>query len=267
MFVRPLTVDSMKRRTFLAGSLVAATGCLGRGSSTDGSGSTDGYPPKTFENTPAKREIDTSSFETLEVNGVEVPLAPIEVTHYWYMRHEARFVDARGPTQYENSHILGAALSTAPDGGQSDPVDDWPKGDRIVCYCGCPHHLSSLRAANLIQNGYENVYVIDEGFWEWYERGYPMAGTEVKNRPKSYEIRGRTAAKFAGETVWAWHDASGQREAAPIGEGGEYSLHLKFFDVTLDSVIRVETPSYAVEAPLRELTTGPVTEALAEPEL
>lgn len=30
---------------------------------------------------------------------------------------------------------------------------DWPKDDRIVCYCGCPHHLSSIRGSQLIDDG------------------------------------------------------------------------------------------------------------------
>ncbi|QLG29692.1 rhodanese-like domain-containing protein (plasmid) [Halorarum halophilum] len=251
------------RRAFLSAAGVTGAallaGCLG--GSGGGNGTTegnDGYPP-TPDEQPEERSIDTSGFARKTVNGTEVPLAPIDVTHYWHLRREARFVDARGSTQYGKSHVLGAVLSTAPDGVNDDPTASWPKEDRVVCYCGCPHHLSSLRAANLIDNGYENVFVIDEGFWEWYERGYPMSGSKISNRPASYEIRGEVGAEYAGETAWAWHDSSGQREAGPIGDDGSYLLELTFSGITRSSPIRIETPTYELEAPLSDLLSGVVT--------
>ena len=103
-----------------------------------------------------------------------------------------------GDTQDGNVHIFDAVLSPAPSGGTSDLVAEWPKDDRIVCYRGCPRYLSSIRASNLMAN----VYVIDEGFWEWHERDYPMADTEIISRPAKRVIRGRTAATFASETAW-----------------------------------------------------------------
>ena len=248
------------RRVFLAGSAALLGGCLGGSSPTAPklTNETDGYP-SAFEERPAGRSIDTGSFPRLTVEGTPVPLAPIEAAHYWYRRREARFVDARGKQSYAQSHVLGAVLSPAPDGGNADPVAAWPKADRIVCYCGCPHHLSSIRAAHLLRDGYEDVYVIDEGFWEWHDRGYPMAGEEITARPAVREIAGRTHPRYAGETVWARHEPSGQREAAPIDRTGRYRLRLRFADVTLESTILVETPAYRVRAPLRDLTEGPIT--------
>jgi len=249
------------RRSFLVGSVAFFGGCLGGSSSSNRTitDETDGYPPQ-FDSQPKSRSIDTSSFKQITVDGTAVPLAPIDVASYWYRRHEARFVDARGERSYEQSHILGAVLSPAPDGGQSDPVELWPKGDRIVCYCGCPHHLSSIRAANLLQNGYEEVYVIDEGFWEWHDRGYPMAGQEITTQPAVHQINGVVAPQYAGETVWAWHEPSGQREAAPIMDNGRYLLEIRFTDVTPTSMILVETPTYRVRAPLGDLIDGTITE-------
>ncbi|WP_435178323.1 rhodanese-like domain-containing protein [Halorussus sp. AFM4] len=270
----------MKRRTFLAtgaASLAAVAGCLGQGGGgetaaegtttpwsgysqyTPTDGDTDGYPPE-FDQQPSERDIDTDSFETVEEGGVQVPLAPIDATHYWYRRGEARFADARGPRSYEAAHVYGAVLSPAPEKyrAPNDPLRDWPKDDRIVCYCGCPHHLSSIRASQLIQNGYENVYVIDEGFGEWRARGYAMAGTDVENPPKKWTIQGDTAADLAGENAWARHRPTGQVESTDIAADGSYELHLKFHDVGPDSTVEVETPSYTVEGTLRELTAGTV---------
>ncbi|WP_137286841.1 rhodanese-like domain-containing protein [Halorussus salinisoli] len=258
----------MKRRTFLTGSAVslsAVAGCLGGGGGgsdldvTPTDGNVDGYPPE-FDEVPDERNVDTLSFGTVTENGVNVPLAPIDVSHYWYKRGEARIVDARSVKAYEKSHIYGAVLSQAsPDRRVSnDPVMDWPKDDRIICYCGCPHHLSSIRASQLINEGYENVYVIDEGFWEWHEQGYPMRGNDVGNKPNSWVIRGETDAAFTGRNAWARHRPSEQVESTDIADGGSYELHLKFHEVGPDSNIEVETPSYTVEGKLKDLAAGTV---------
>ena len=257
-----MTELTPRRRSFLAGSAALLGGCLG-GPSSSGreiTEETDGYPPQ-FESQPDERSVDTSSFARTTVEGTAVPLAPIDVVHYWYRRREARVADARGASSYERSHVLGAVLSPAPDGGDSDPVEPWPKEDRIVCYCGCPHHLSSLRAASLIESGYEEVYVIDEGFWEWHDRGYPMAGEEITAQPAVHRIDGQTAPRYAGETVWARHEPSGQREAAPVGADGRYHLEIRFADVTPQSTVLLETPAYRVRAPLRDLADGTITGA------
>jgi rhodanese-related sulfurtransferase len=229
----------------------------GSGSQQSLSDERNGYPPAT-DTTPTERPVDTAAFERIEVEGATVPLVPVDIAHYWHQRRAARFADARGERSYEQSHLLGAVLSPAPEGRANDPAAAWPKNDRIVCYCGCPHHLSSLRAATLLQNGYENVYVIDEGFWEWHDRGYPLAGSETTAEPAAYHIEGRTAARYAGETAWVWHEPSGQREAAPIANDGRYSLEVRFADVSPSSVLRLRTPDYERRAPLSELADGTV---------
>src|SRR6056297_1195175 len=136
----------MKRRTFLASgvaSLSLTAGCLGGGGGSGAElsvkpedGNVDGYPPE-FDDQPEERDIDTSSFDTVEENAVQVPLAPIDVAHYWYKRGEARIADARGKKSYKKSRVYGAVLSQAAEGRRADddPVMDWPKDDRIVCYC------------------------------------------------------------------------------------------------------------------------------------
>lgn len=262
----------MRRRAFLATGItgfVAAglSGCLGRpgesddaggGSAAAGTDATDGYAPARIEN-PDRRSIDTRSFETVVQGGIEVPLAPIDATYYWYARREARFVDVRSDAEYEQSHVLGAVLSPAPDGGPSDPVEEWPEADRIVCYCGCPHHLSSMRAADLLSSGYENVFVIDEGFWEWHDRGYPMAGSETTSQPKLRTVRGWTRPAFAGRTAWVSHEPTDQREAARIEPDGSYHLDVRFVGVTADSPLSLRTPEYTITAPLSDLTGRIVT--------
>ena len=248
----------MNRRQFIAtgvtAGVVGVAGCLG----DDGDGDQpDGYGPEP-ENVPEARSIDTSGYETETFEGVEVPLAPIDDVFYWYQRQEARVADARGSNQYENAHIVGAPLSPAPNGGSNDPIADWPKDDRIVTYCGCPHHLSGLRAASLIDDGYEEVYALDDGFQAWIDRGYPLTGSEVPEDRETYRIRGRSDAAYAGEMVMLEQVGVDRREAAPIGDDGSYTLQLHYAGST-DSRFRVEAPDYTVEGTLEELTANVVT--------
>lgn len=259
----------MNRRAFLAASatasLAAVSGCLGLfGSSNthtnmslpDDDNPDDGYPPA--YNDPDERSVDPSSFPTTTTNGESVRLAPIEVTHYWHKRADARFVDARGDDQYGSAHIYGAINSPAERGSTGGGIDSWPKDDRIVCYCGCPHHLSSIRAAALQKAGYSNVFVIDEGFGPWYDNGYAMRGTNF-DEPEEAQVQGMVAARHAGEYAWATHEPSGQQEAAPITNDGAFTLHLKFYDVTDDAPIHVSTPEFDVTRPLGELSDGTLT--------
>ncbi|MFC3476723.1 rhodanese-like domain-containing protein [Halobacterium litoreum] len=220
----------------------------------------DGYPPE-FDATFEERSVDPSSFETTTRNGIEVSLVPIDVAYYWFVRGEARFADTRSATEYEQSHVLGAVNSPAGDGEEDpdDPVLEWAKDERIVTYCACPHHLSTLRAASLQEKGYETVYAIDEGYTEWQKRSYPMAGDQPAEQPEVWTISGKASQSAAGETAWAYHTNSNQKEATTISEDGSYELHLKFVDVTGDSEIRVETPGYTVTDTLDALTGGSVS--------
>ncbi|SHK06952.1 Rhodanese-related sulfurtransferase [Haladaptatus paucihalophilus DX253] len=261
----------MNRRTFLAASSVAVaglSGCLNRGSGSGSSsypmpedGNVDGYPPE-FDEKPKKKSFDPSSFDTKSEGGEEVPLVPTDIVYNWYKRGEARFADARGTKQYKTSHIYGAVLSPAPGvrgAPERDPVLNWPKSDRIVCYCGCPHHLSSIRASALMQKGYENVFVIDEGFWEWHDRDYPIRGSNTSYNPVAYIISGVTDAAFAGKTAWARQLETGQNEATDILTDGSYTLELKFEDVTADSMVHIETPEYTVKGTIGDLSSRVVS--------
>ena len=218
----------------------------------------DGYPPE-FEQVPDERAIDTDSYERLESG---VALAPIEDVYYWYARGEARFVDARSETAYEKSRVFGAVSSPVGNlnnGDFEDPVEEFPTEDRIVAYCGCPHHLSSMRAEKLMENGYENVFVIDEGFWEWHDSSYPMAGDDVDNEPAAMTLRGRTDPDSAGQTAWARHEPTGQLEATDVRADGSYEMTLRFHGVSGRSRVAVETPDYRVEGRLAKLASGLIT--------
>ena len=220
----------MNRRAFLAGGAAAViggvAGCLG-GSK---------YATKTFD-------------------GTAVPLAPIDDVYGWYKDDDAKFADARGASQYKRAHITGAVLSTAPPHTPADdPVADWSKDQRIVTYCACPHHLSGLRAAKLIDNGYEEVYALDEGFQAWLDNGYPVEGTAVSANRTTYEIRGNADPAYAGQMVRLEQVDAQRHEAAPIADDGSYTLQLHYAGST-DDRFRVVAPEYTVEGTLEELTS------------
>jgi rhodanese-related sulfurtransferase len=206
-------------------------------------------------------------YGTVRTDGVDVPLVPVADAIDWYRDDDALFADARGPGSYERAHVTGAVLSPAPDGvPRDDPVEAKSTDRRIVTYCGCPHHLSSLRASTLIKDGYADTYALDEGFRAWVEHDYPISGTVVESTPSEYRIDGRvtnggqrTGSRRAGDGhVWAWHDPTGQREAASIADDGTFAVHLRFYDVDLNSPIRLVARGREVTRPLNDLTEGPV---------
>lgn len=233
----------MRRRTYLraAGGAVAAglAGCLGGETNTD-----------------AANEFD---YETTTTDDVAVPLVPLADAIEWYRDDDAVFADARDRTAYEAARIASAVFSPAPDGQEGDdPLEGLSTESRIVTYCGCPHHLSTLRGASLIRDGYAHTYAIDEGFVAWRDAGYPVEGSDVDESPTLYRIAGRTAAAHAGDLAWARHEPSGQREAAPIGDDGRFTLQVRFHDVAPETRIRLSTPAGEVTGRLDTLVEGTV---------
>ncbi|QLH82113.1 rhodanese-like domain-containing protein [Halosimplex pelagicum] len=195
----------MKRRAFLAaagGSIAFSAGCLSSASSTemdpqdpDWSESEVGLAPDPIE--VPERDVDESRFKDYQTEGTTIKLIPLDVAYYWYNTRKARFVDTRVREQYDAVHIKGAAHSPAPEGGNDDPLDGVSKQDRIVAYCTCPHHLSGIRTANLLDNGYSGPYALDPGFDPWVNEGYPIGGTDsnnpnMENYPDDYSRVGGT---------------------------------------------------------------------------
>jgi len=216
----------------------------------------DGHPPEMPED-PPEPDFDPESFDTTTVDGETVRLAPIDLVQNWYHRGEARFVDARGTPQYEEAHVYGAVLSPAQQGAEGGGIEGWPYADRVVTYCGCPHHLSSIRAAGLQKAGFEEVYALDEGFFEWLNRDLPMAGTSFASDTQAsrseWAITGATDPAYAGKYVWA--SAARQYEAAPVETDGSYRVHLRFTGVDAETPVEVRTPKETTQRPLGEVGT------------
>lgn len=98
---------------------------------------------------------------------------PVDVVHAALERgSKMTLVDARPPSDYAASHIAGA--TDVPFYEVAAYRDALPKDSWIVAYCGCPHAESGRVADDLLANGFTKVTILDEGFYVWRDRGYPV---------------------------------------------------------------------------------------------
>jgi cytochrome c oxidase cbb3-type subunit 3/ubiquinol-cytochrome c reductase cytochrome c subunit len=82
------------------------------------------------------------------------------------------FVDARAPSDYVGGHLAGA--TNVPFYEIALYRDALPRDFWIVAYCGCPHAESGVVADDLLGHGFTKVTILDEGFFVWRDRGYPV---------------------------------------------------------------------------------------------
>jgi mono/diheme cytochrome c family protein/rhodanese-related sulfurtransferase len=91
-------------------------------------------------------------------------------------------LDARAPSDWHVAHLPGAW--PVPFYADESLLDRIPKdGTWIVFYCGCPHAAADRAAHRLKERGYENLAVLDEGFYHWQEQGYPLVQAGVLTAP------------------------------------------------------------------------------------
>lgn len=197
----------------------------------------------------------SDDYETREYGDHAVPLAPIDDVYEWYEDDAVVVVDARSAAQYERAHVAGAALSPAPAGfDDDDPTADLSDDERVVTYCDCPHSLAVQRAAALLDDGFEDVYALDEGFPEWQDRGYPVDGNDSQESIPVYEVRGWVDAAYAGEYVRLEEPTTEQREFGRIDDDGRFELAARFVDVDEGTEVILRTPDGTRRGTLDELT-------------
>lgn len=85
-------------------------------------------------------------------------------------------VDARPPSDFAVEHIVGAV--NVPYFEVDKHLSKLPKDKWIVTYCACPHAEAEQAARELAKNGYTKVKVMDEGYFGWVDKKYPV---EKKN--------------------------------------------------------------------------------------
>ena len=95
-------------------------------------------------------------------------------------------LDARPPLDYVTGHITGAV--SVPFYDVASFTDQLPTDVPLVVYCGCPHAESTAAAEVLESSGFQDVKVIDEGYYYWRDEGYPIVqGVEPGDWPQPVE--------------------------------------------------------------------------------
>jgi mono/diheme cytochrome c family protein/rhodanese-related sulfurtransferase len=92
-------------------------------------------------------------------------------------------LDARPTSDWLRSHIPGALPVPYYD-GIGRIIEALPRDDTwIIAYCGCPHAASGTVMDQLRAAGFRHTAVIDEGFFVWASRGYPLThGSRPRDR-------------------------------------------------------------------------------------
>jgi cytochrome c oxidase cbb3-type subunit 3/ubiquinol-cytochrome c reductase cytochrome c subunit len=83
-------------------------------------------------------------------------------------------VDARPHNEYLKAHIEGAV--SIPFYEVEQAVDYLPRDAWIITYCVCPHAMSGKALDQLREAGFKKTAILDEGFYVWRSRGYPVVG-------------------------------------------------------------------------------------------
>lgn len=80
-------------------------------------------------------------------------------------------IDARPRNDYFRDHITGAV--SIPFYDVKKEIEKLPKTIWIITYCACPHEMSGKAADTLKAAGFDKVGVLNEGFFNWKDKGYP----------------------------------------------------------------------------------------------
>ena len=81
-------------------------------------------------------------------------------------------IDARPTADYLQSHLAGAL--SIPFYDIETYIDQLPRDFFVITYCGCPHAVSGQAADALLAAGFQNVAVLDEGYYFWADQGWPL---------------------------------------------------------------------------------------------
>lgn len=143
---------------------------------------------------------------------------------------EPLFVDVRSRTEFNAEHIEGAI--SFPFTVIRD-TDKYPfkKERKLILYCGCPHHLSGMSAEVLKGKGYQNIHVIDEGYWGWKALKLPVYVNPNAPKRMSMNVEGSVAqgnAPLAFADVFLLQPESGQLEATRTDAQGGFRMTLHF---------------------------------------
>lgn len=81
-------------------------------------------------------------------------------------------IDARPTSDYALEHITGAV--SIPFFEIASRLSEIPDDTWVISYCGCPHDESGMVAKAIRDSGHPKVAVLDEGYFVWLDKGYPV---------------------------------------------------------------------------------------------
>ncbi len=180
---------------------------------------------------------------------VKVSYMSIDMAKPLYDAGQLQFIDVRGDHPFQAEHI-SKAMSFSLVALRDGKMPPLPKDFMILTYCGCPHAMAEEGARYLTAAGFTNVHVLDEGFYEWKERGWPIDGNAVKSGSlQRMTIRGWLTASMSGDRLYARHLATDQWEAGVVGADGSFELHLPFYGVRAGEPVAVLTQHLSTSIP------------------
>ena len=95
------------------------------------------------------------------------------------------FIDTREEKDYMKDHVAGA-FSLSPEEKEIRFPSVEPmitSGARLIVYCYGPEcDMAEKVAAFLIDLGYPNIAIMQEGYLEWEKRGFPIESSDRRNR-------------------------------------------------------------------------------------
>ena len=86
---------------------------------------------------------------------------------------EGVLLDVRTPEEFESGHIAGAQNINVNDNSFVEKINALPKDKAIYVYCRSGKR--SLKAAGILsENGFNNIYNLDNGIMGWQSNGFPV---------------------------------------------------------------------------------------------
>lgn len=168
-------------------------------------------------------------------------------------------VDVRSRPEFNAEHIQGA-ISFPFKSVQMGGEYPFRKDNKLLLYCGCPHHLSGMSADILKTKGYTDIHVIDEGYWGWKAQGLPIFRDPNAPAQVSLSVTGKVQSAGqakAFKNIFLLHPASGQLEATRTDAEGRFAMHLHFGGVTPQDQVVIQMD----ERTLRQLSLAEVDKA------
>ena len=121
---------------------------------------------------PAAPKVVEPNFAALGKGNDKLFIPVDEVKKAWDAKQDFIIADARPPSDYASGHIKGAV--NVPYFEVAKHLSKLPKDKWIITYCACPHAEAEQAARELLKNGYTKVKAIDEGFYGWVDKGWPV---------------------------------------------------------------------------------------------